>query len=255
MKKLLYTGLIAIVCLSACKKDKDDDTPSGVIPYSFSAPKCLLSTAKIDVNGDVSTSIYQYDGQRRLISITEPGSAEKTTYAYAGNTILESETAEGANGDMVTTVITHYLNATGFVARTVGEDSTETFYTYDTQGYLIREVSRSFGNYSSGVSYQYSNGNKATSYSLSVDGETGKTGDSTLAESYFYYENMPGKMEEYGAWIERKGRANKNELKSINGGFSTSAYEYIMGNNGMPATLKYTFIFGTATMNLVWNCN
>lgn len=255
MKNLLYATILIGLLFTSCKKDDDDNTPAATVPYTLSAPQCLLSKVTVNQDGDISTSVYQYDGQKRVISVTTPGSVNKVITTYKTGMMIDEETSENVNGDIVTTVTTHHLNNMGFVSRTINDDSSQTLYTYNNQGYLIREIQKSqYGDYSYGASYQYSQGNMVTSYSLSLDFATGEVKDSSLSATYYYYENLPGKIEEMNAWFERLGRGSKNELKSIEGGFATSAYNYTIGSNGMPSSLKLTYIFGEISLDMEWRC-
>lgn len=257
MKNLVYGIALFGLLLSACKKDEDDSSPAtAVTNYSLNAPKCLLSKITVDDGTDVSSSVYQYDAQKRLILITTPGTSDKISSTYPQGQMIDEETYEDGNGDIVTTVTTHYLNPMGFIARTVNEDGSEVVYSYNSQGYLIRSLSKNeYGEYTYGNSYQYANGNRVTDYSLSLNWETGVAEDSSLSSTYYYYENMPGKMEEMGAWVERLGRGSKNELKAVEGGFSTSAYEYTIGSNGMPSSARFTYLFGEISLDMEWKCN
>jgi hypothetical protein len=255
MKNVILCMLVSLLGFQSCKKDKEDG-PSGSSSYNLIAPACLVSKMKIDIDGDVTNSAFVYDGQRRIVSNSQTGSEIKTTYACAGNTMTVEDTEEDIDGNIVKKITTNYLNAMGFISKSIEEDSSQTLYSYDAKGYLIREIKMSsFGTYTYGKSYQYVNGNKVKSYSLNVDQTTGVTIDSTVSESYFYYETMPGKFEEFSAWIERTGRGNKNELKSVSGGFSTAAYEYVVGPNGLPNSINLTYIFGAAKIDLTWRCN
>jgi hypothetical protein len=255
MKKIMMCLFVSFFAFQACKKDTEEQT-TGSSAYRLNAPTCLVSDIKIDYDGDLTNSTIVYDGQRRILSTSETGSKLKTTYVYSGDKMMVEETDEDIDGNIEKTLTVNYLNAMGFISRSIEEDSSQTFYTYDAQGYLIRELEMtSFGTYTSGRSYQYINGNRVKGYNLDVDQTTGETLDSTLSESCFYYETMPGKFEEFSAWITRTGRGNKNELKSVSGGFSTAAYEYFVGTNGLPNAINLTYVFGSAKIDLTWKCN
>lgn len=252
MKKLTYACIVIGLCFSACKKDKDGDVPSGQIPYNLVAPKCLISNTHGEEDGEVWNMDYEYDGQKRVTSITEASGKYKETYTYSGNTMTVEVTPDLGTGS----IYKYELNAMGFIEKALEEDSSQVFYTYDKQGYLIRKlILERSGKYLYGISYQYTNGNKTASFNLDVDPQTGTTIDSVLSNTYFYDDNLPGKIEEADAWLERSGRASKNELRSIVERNSTLEYEYTIGDNDLPSSFKITESGQIAKMDLKWKCN
>lgn len=256
MKTLFYTCIIISLCLSGCKKDKGDDEFHEE-PYSFGPPECLMSNVKLKAGADTSDWTYEYDTQKRLVLITKAGSPGKTSYIYSEGKMIVEELVDWGNGDTSTVVTTNYLNAKGFISKAVEEDGTETFYTYNEDGYLIRIIEKEeVGGYRSGSSYEYTDGNRTAVYKLNVDAQTGETISRTLAVSYTYYDKMPGKMEVVWAWIDRQGRGSKNEVKSMNRGGNVMTYEYLIASNSLPKSMNQIY-GGTIILrtDLVWKCN
>jgi hypothetical protein len=252
-KNALYLACFCVF-IQACKKDKAEETKIG--PYTLSAPSCLITNSKTVTDGTVSNSIYAYDSQRRLISTTEEDGTNTVTYAYQGDHIIESRFLRAPDGTAIRTVSTHYLNAGGFIIKTIEGDSTQTLYTYNGESYLTREVKVNLdGQKGSGISYQYSNGNRITSYNLHFDSQTGNQTDSALGTTYSYYDGFPAKMGSWESWTERLGRPNKNEVKQEQDGTFNTTYDYKIGSGGVPSSMTLTYMFGTTNLELTWNCN
>jgi hypothetical protein len=241
MKYILLKLTAIFVLISACKKEDDGSPTSGSaigVSYFITAPACLIVSGSSPF-GEVSVS---YDSQKRIVRQSQNQDTFVTTYNYNGQTILETDTRKYEDGSTEINRKTHYLNVGGLIDSTREEGSSYTrVYIYNSRGQLIRQLNRDLMGYVSwGTSYQYLGGNRESAYQLSFDWQTGMATDSSLSETYTYYTDKPGKLEEWGAWIERTGKGNANELKSIQHGSETQTYSYVWGANGLPTqiTLK-----------------
>lgn len=150
MKKTLLLFSVSLLIMSSCKKDKNDNTKQP----DKTANSCLLTegtyTAKRTGAGQVGKATYTYDDKGR-VSILKWESANAPyadQYTYANDQI----TVKRNNG----AIITYKLDNGGRIIKAVYADShKETNYTYNTDGYLIQEVSSD----GSSSKYTYTNGN------------------------------------------------------------------------------------------------
>lgn len=262
--KSITALFLTVSILSACKKEETTSSTN----VSISAPNCLVSSFTGSYNGN-----FKYDDSRRIIETSSNNDSSKTTYSYQGNKMIESSTYLSSDSQSYNTVTTHYLNASGFIQKSVQtptpkepNNTYETEYHYNAEGYLLREIQTSgykspfdsvVMNYYSGKSYTYENGNQSKVYSLKFD-DTGKVTDSSLTQATIYDLSLPGKIESFSAWISRKGKANKNEIKSIEyfeGDKSEiETHTYTFDANGNPTSVKMTGS-SNALINITWICN
>lgn len=118
MKKFLTIAAIALFTLTACSDDDAQPTNSGENPTDTILLRKVISFNPISQQQE--ESIYTYDNQNRLISITESETAEGSYFTYTGNKITKSEIKDSE----------------GIVFQTYT-------YEYDTNGRLV--VYKSFG--------------------------------------------------------------------------------------------------------------
>jgi hypothetical protein len=258
--------------LQSCEKDgTGPSTGTGGTPginYSLSPPSCLINQM---VTPSIQRQItFEYDSQKRLIKVksySDLDEDELTEYAYSGNTMTETRytISFGVLTDMK--VIVHTLNQAGLIEKSVEDNRlkrrslNETFYYYNTSGYLMREIRKvtydttanSF--FYHGMSYSYSGGDRIKSYALAVNSQKEVT-DSSLNVSYTYHMNQIGHIEAWTEWTERTGRGSTHEMNeqiSTNG--STASFAYTVGPNGYPDKLKQTYDGYTTDFDLTWKCN
>lgn len=150
MKKTLLLLSLSLLIMSSCKKDKNDNTkqPDKTINT------CLLTegtyTAKRTGVGQVGKAIYTYDDKGRVSTLKwdSPNNPYVAQYTYSNDQITEK-----VNN---TVYITYQLDAGGRVIKAVyAETHKEINYTYNTDGYLIQEVSTD----GSSSKYAYTGGN------------------------------------------------------------------------------------------------
>jgi hypothetical protein len=262
MKTISLLWIVSILFICGCKKE--DNTPESSqessVGYIIITPSCLLDSI---VNATIPLSnYYKYDSQKRLVYhfSKQPNGATSSIhiYRYEGNKLIDT-VYQGTNGSVNPTprsIDVHYLNAMGLI------DSTKTVsgmikfrYTYNNQGYLIRELR--YSEFSEvpyiiyGQSHRYENGNRISSYTLSFDVE-GNIIDSTLSLSYTYDKTTPNDYEVWQTWVNRKGRANSNALLTNPGG----RFTYKLNSNGFPTSIDfYDFYYErTSTSFLNWQC-
>lgn len=251
MKSTVISILSIFLLVSSCKKD--EDTPSGTTGggsnFRLTAPFCVISSGK-SVFGNTTIT---YDSQKRIVLQSQNNDSIMTSFAYVGNTIIETTNEKLEDGSIEITTSKHYLNTAGFIDSTVNESFSSTiYYQYNSQGYLLRTFSKSqSGNILGGTSYQYANGNKMAEYALSFDWQTGAVKDSMLTVSFSYYPTIIGKMEELEAWTTRLGRASNNAVKTISYGSDTDTYTYILDSRGNPTKIE---INGVTVVELTWEC-
>lgn len=256
--KTIYVCLFALlVVLAACKKDDGDDpttSSSTSSMYSVKAPSCLITHANV-----YSIDFYfSYDNQKRLIRQSAVNDSLVVSYTYIGNTIRETSTLINDDGSTSTYSSLWYLNTAGWVDSAIQEDlggAYTTLYQYNSTGYLIRKLSRSpEGEVRPVAGYQYSGGNRIASYRINTDWE-GTVTDSVIDETYTYYSNIKGSTEEWGAWVNRTGRGNANEIKTIQNDNSVDTRIITMGANNLPSKIDVTSGSNTNSLALSWKCN
>jgi len=265
--KGLFLIIFSFLFLNACKKS-ESGTNSGTgifINYTATAPNCLVST----ISGAMSGSCT-YDNVNRIIETKFNYDSMKVTYTYKGNTIIKNESYLFPDGSKFVNSTTSYLNLSGLIEKSTqiynnGETTVNTNYIYNGAGYLVRELITSIykspndtSTYKSytGKSYVYENENQTKEYNLSIDNQ-GIVTDSTLSTSTVYDLKLPGRIETWTAWMDRTGKANKNEIKSETNydsqGSTTENYTYVIGANGYPSSMNITGN-NNRSINLQWTC-
>jgi len=263
----LFLMFASFLLLSACKKS-ESGTNSGTgtfINFTATAPNCLVTTISGTMSGTCT-----YDNTNRIIETTLNNDSMKVTYTYKGNTIIENENYIFPDGTKYTNTTTSYLNLAGLIEKSTqiynsGETTVNTNYIYNGAGYLVREMitsiykspndTTSYKSYS-GKSFVYENENQTKEYNLNIDNQ-GIVTDSTLSTSTVYDLKLPGRIEAWTAWMERTGKANKNEIKSETNydsqGSTTENYTYVIGSNGYPSSMNITGYYNRS-INLQWTC-
>lgn len=259
--------LLSLMILQGCKKDETGPTTGTIgINYSLSPPACLIS--KMEAPALPAQIYFEYDAQKRLIkSYSDPDQRERTEYSYAGNTITETTYSIDNNGKTTTNIVIHTLNNFGFIEKSVEDDRAsggslyETFYYYNGNGYLLRELQKTTYDtagssfYYFGMCYSYSGGDKSAVYFANVDNQ-GNVTDSTLTVTYTYHMNRTGHIEAWTAWTERTGRGSTHALKEqISSNGNSASFAYTDGPNGYPSKLKQTYNGSTVDVDLTWKCN
>jgi hypothetical protein len=258
---LFTLSILTITTLSSCKKEETSTSNSPTI----SAPNCLVTAFTGSYNGS-----FKYDDLRRIIESSTQNDSSKTTFAYQGNKMIETTSYTSSDGKVYTYVTIHTLNSSGYVIKSVQTPTdpnytSENEFTYSNDGYLLREMDLStykspmdsmVQKYYYGKSYTYENGNQTKVYSLKFD-DSGNVTDSTLTQVTVYDLSLPGKLEQFTAWLSRKGKANKNEIKTVEyfdeGSSEIDTHTYTIDSNGNPSSLKITGA-NNSVINITWNC-
>jgi hypothetical protein len=265
--KGLFLIISSFLFLNACKKS-ESGTNNGTgtfINYTATAPNCLVSTISGSMNGTCT-----YDNANRILETKYNNDSMKISYTYKGNTIIKNESYTFPDGSKYTNESTSYLNLAGLIEKSIqiynnGETTVNTNYIYNGAGYLVREIITSiykspndtstYKSYS-GKSYVYENENQTKEYSLRLD-NLGNVTDSTLSRSTVYDLKLPGRIEAWTAWMERTGKANKNEIQSETNydsqGSTTENYTYVIGSNGYPSSMNISGNYNR-NINLQWTC-
>lgn len=265
MKKGISITCVLLIAwlFSGCKKDIDSNegggSNTGAINFTLTAPSCLVT--KLTMLPDDETVFVEYDNQKRVIKVYQeaPGIGV-TNYTYIGNTINEySKDQEGNISNSI-----HTMNSSGLIVhsltdrRATGGDRDERNYTYNNDGYLIREITKSISSSNDtfyyGRSYAYDNGNKTKSFRLIFDSNR-QVYDSAQESVYEYYTDKPSRYGAFSAWVERTGRPDKHELKSESSTFFNISYEYTYGQDGFPIKVKQTMLGSSREFLLTWRCN
>lgn len=249
LMKTIYSIVFSVfVLLTACKKE--DGTPEShddAQSYKMTAPACLIET-------DSSSSVWgrnYYDSQRRIAMRCERRNYDArdsviSTYTYGTNTITVASRIIPRNGSETIKTMIHYLNTMGLIDSTVGEFINYTYssihYIHDNSGYLIRSINYVGTQPRSGNSFQYTGGNLTSIYQLNFDFETSILTDSSLNNSFTYYEELAGKTEAASAWNNRTGRANTNARKNVLDRNSSVVISYTyIHENGLPTQQIATY--------------
>lgn len=263
----LFLMFASFLLLSACKKS-ESGTNSGTgtfINYTATAPNCMVSS----ISGSI-TGTCTYDNANRIIENKYNNDSMKVTFTYKGNTIIKNESNLFPDGSKFVNSTTSYLNLSGLIEKSTqiynsGETTVNTNYIYNGAGYLVREMitsiykspndTTSYKSYS-GKSFVYENENQTKEYNLNIDNQ-GIVTDSTLSTSTVYDLKLPGRIEAWTAWMDRTGKANKNEIISITNydsqGSTTENYTYVIGSNGYPSSMYITGYYNRS-INLLWTC-
>lgn len=265
----IFLAMLVVSTLLSCEKEDTNPTGTGGtsgIHYALSPPSCLISEM---VAPSLPAQVtFKYDAQKRLIQANaDLDEDERTEYSYSGYTMTETRYSTGINGTPNIEVIVHNLNFAGLIEKTVEDDRSkggslhETFYYYNSGGYLMREINKTTYDasgssiYYFGMSHEYSGGDRMKSYSLSVNNQ-GEVTDSLLQLTYSYYMNRTGQIEAWNAWTERTGRGSTHELKEeATPSGSVVKFEYTNGTNGYPVKLKQTYNGSTMDVDISWKCN
>ncbi|MBB6130965.1 hypothetical protein [Mucilaginibacter lappiensis] len=147
MKKSLLLLSVSLLIVTSCKKDNNKQPDK-------KEETCSLTegtyTAKRTGVGQVGKTTYTYDDKGRVSTLKWDSANDPylDQYTYANDQI----TVKRNNG----AIITYKLDNSGRIIKAIYADShQETNYTYNTDGYLIQEVSTD----GSSSKYTYTDGN------------------------------------------------------------------------------------------------
>jgi hypothetical protein len=242
MKKITLILLgFTLLAGTACKKDKDNDSPTP------SAKICMLSKEQ---GSDGSYSNYTYNAQNRLTASNsfDPADTSTTnlTYTYTGSQVLVSD------GGL--TNQTYYLNSKGYgdsaLLSIAGIAEFRSVNKFNSNGEVIESFfsGEVFGTtFEIKTTYEYVNGNRVK--------ETQDDGTDVSVITYEYYAdkvNHAAKSEEAQEFMN----ANKNLVKKAtydDGSFDTYTYEFDADGKATKqiATNSAT---GVSSNQYTWTC-
>jgi hypothetical protein len=268
MKKIssyLTITLLLLLISSSCKKDNNTAQTSADEPsYYLTSPPCLL-LSKSDSSAVYET--YEYDNLNRIIRMSSNADSNVFTYAYQDNKIVITQKSLLKDGTQSVLSSSEYLNKSGFVEKIevlAGTTIDETTLYYDKEGYLTRAINKRTDAsknpavfFYEGYSYQYQGGNQVKSFIIRMD-NNGSIIDSSVYMINTFYEDSPGKYEQWKTWTSRRGRANRNEIKSTGYQYSPQlqSFSYQYDTTGLPESVQVsTYNQVRGTLKLKWRCN
>jgi hypothetical protein len=205
--------MITIVLLSACKKESSSQQSITVPPVSY-----IKNISIADTNGlIILQNIHYYDSLHRLIKISEQhyGNQDTVPFTY----ILNYSAARVTLEEFIDTFsfysmkITYNLNSSGLVesSSTVQYASltdssilTTDTYQYNSDGYLISQVTTAPGGEPGTVSYHYSN--------LNVDYLTLSPTSSDSKQLFFYDISHFNSINNVNGGIQFLGKSGYNPV-------------------------------------------
>lgn len=221
MRKLLALAAVALFMITSCS---DDDTTT--TPIDNTLLQKMITTSE---DGMVTTSNYNYDGNRIISMITSDGNS--TIYTYTGNLITNVKTIQ--NNNITVETIIEYNSSNQKISEIIlisGPDlgvaqGTKETYTYNQNGTIT------FNAYSGDLASQ-----------TTFEG----TGTITFNENIIQHEGMD--QETYKHVLDTKNNPMKNIL-----GYNEYMKPHFDGNQNFVTAyttpLRSVFIF-TYTYNL-----
>ena len=251
MKKTLLLLTIPLMIVASCKKDDDDKQPEK------NPNACLLTestyTAKRTGVGQVGKTTYTYDNKGRINTLKWNAANDPYVdeYTYSNDQI----TVKRNNG----VIITYKLDASGKIIKANYTDSRkETNYTYNTDGYLIQEVSTD----GSSTKYAYTDGNLTSDAYTDNNPTYSHTAtiqyNNDAAKNNFIDEQLVNWLPQHYNKALRAyfGKASKNlPSKSFdsNGFYENYTYEKDAKGNIVKFTTTDTHEFGYV-LDMKYNC-
>lgn len=237
-------AVLLFICIwYGCKKEKDPTLEPG----QSKTPMCRVKTVRDDDRQPFRSVTYEYDANGKITkSIKQDGSY--TRYEYSGDQLILKEYTQLDQPIKSSAEITRYVNTQGYIVKVISKlsqfVSDTVYYTYSSDGFLIQEIWRGQSSStakSETVTYTVENGNTVTIKGVSE--KFNGTRDSTVSSFTFLSVENKGGLYQYLSGDTHPlsrfyGKPNKNlintETNYYNNKIEVSYYHYDM-KDGLPS--------------------
>jgi hypothetical protein len=255
---IILLALSTIASVSGCSK-KDTTTPSACsngikdadetgVDCGGSCNACIAVQAKIktyvsttSVNPFYDSLAYDNSGRQ----VTRTGDRRRYDFIYSADSVLKNyfEFSSGSSG-----TISYVLNSEGLAVSAIDRNDggiiVHYTYSYDAQGYLIKETSFDEGGFFTDTTINtWLEGNLLSSFHSRYNQNPGLL----LSENttYTYYADKANSIGDENQGIFFLGKSSKNLLKASNSGSGEFIYTYTYDASGRVASeggyLYYTY--------------
>ncbi len=234
----------ATICsVTACSK-KDNTQPStcsnGVkdgdetgVDCGGSCTACSVAQARLKTIARTTPNLKTYDSiayDNRGRQILLIGDQQNETTYMTDSVLVNTSLING-----VTAKMKYVLNSDKLAVTATSETSNGTAwdykYTYDSQGYLIQQVSINAASSRRDTTiYTWTDGNLTSEYIAYLYYNTGQSNSNTY--TYTYYNDKENSIGNESKGIAYLGKSSKNLLKSADYGFGPSTYTYTFDSSG-----------------------
>gem|GEM_PF-6738704 len=216
------------MAFESCKKTDGTVTPNPNLVGS-----CVISSTQVVVTDLHSQQIhsyvnsYQYDGQYRLVTVSDGQNNDVDHYQYHGN---------DCDGDHNTT---YHNSAQGYVLTSSDHDGTYV-YSYDGNGYVqLEQFTDSTDVAHNYIRSYYWDNNDNLSYSVKqIQGQT-----TPITTTYSYYTDKAAQTLIPSNWLEGHMSSNLVKQAVVSSGstvISSDSYSYVFDSQGKVA--QYTIL-------------